>query len=151
MYFLKLLEKICKKIKKFNFILILKYPNIKSYIKKNVIADIEKSNEILFKSFTIIKERYRKNNESRFKIITEIQENQRKLIESQQLELISLRKNFELQEIKSEYKKVLMERFKSFDNKTLNSWRKSKINFIHEFKDSEGKFAFNILIKSGEY
>jgi hypothetical protein len=59
--------------------------------------------------------------------------------------------SIELQEIKSEYKKVLMERFKSFDNKTLNSWRKSKINFIHEFKDSEGKFAFNILIKSGEY
>jgi hypothetical protein len=56
-----------------------------------------------------------------------------------------------LQELEAEYKKSLNDRFKSFDNNTINQWRKSKISFSHEFKDRDGKFAFNIIIKSGEY
>ena len=59
--------------------------------------------------------------------------------------------SIQLQELKNEYKLAFNERFKRFDNNNLNQWRNSKISFIHEFKDRDGKFAFNIIIKSGEY
>lgn len=59
--------------------------------------------------------------------------------------------SIKLQELEAEYKKLLYDRFRSFDNNTLNQWRKSKISFSHEFKDRNGKFAFNIFINSGEY
>jgi hypothetical protein len=56
-----------------------------------------------------------------------------------------------LPELEILYKKQFNERFKSFDVNKLNQWRKSKISFLHEFKDNNGKFAFNIIIKSGDY
>ena len=59
--------------------------------------------------------------------------------------------SIKLQKFEVEYKKLLNDRFKSFDDNTIQQWRKSKISFSHEFKDRDGKFAFNIIIKTGEY
>ena len=59
--------------------------------------------------------------------------------------------SIKLKELEAEYKKALIERFKSLDKNTLNQWRKSKISFSHNFKDQDGRFAFNIIIKAGEY
>jgi len=56
-----------------------------------------------------------------------------------------------LSELEADYRVALISKLKSFDSNTLDALRKSEINFSHEFKDRNGNFAFNIIIKSGEY
>ena len=56
-----------------------------------------------------------------------------------------------LSELEADYRVALISKLKSFDSNTLDALRKSEINFSHDFKDRNGNFAFNIIIKSGEY